>query len=116
MKSTRLEMIFVMIALIAGIAANVNPVFSYGEKRPSQPFGFPYPYPTISPTSSPTIYPTITPPGANVSVYVAGSYVDNYNIPYQSSLGLNYLGLNDGPVKIESKNGAKIVTSERVAY
>jgi hypothetical protein len=116
MKSTRIELVFVLIALIAGIAANVNPAFSYGENRPKKSFGFPYPYPTFSPTSLPTSYPTISPPSANVSVSIADSLSYHYNILYQSSLGASFTGVNDGPVKVVSNNGTKIVPSERVAY
>ncbi len=50
-----------MIALIAGIAANVNPVFSYGNNKPAFASGYLQAYPTASPISSPTSYPIASP-------------------------------------------------------
>src|SRR5215510_4738001 len=111
MKSTRLEIIFVLIALVAGIAANVNPAFSYSGGTSVHTFGFLYPYPTGSPTG----YPTITPPLANVSVEIAGSNVGNYSIP-SGETAIGDYGINGGPVHVSSTNSRKIFTSQRAIY
>ena len=107
MNSKRVEIIFITIALIAGIAANVNPVFSYKKNRSPNPLGYPPPYPTS--------YPTITPPSTKVSVGIAGSNMSNYTLPVSTSLHPSYAGVSNGPVKVQSTS-VPIVASERIAY
>ena len=102
MKSTRIEIAFVIISLIAGIAANVNPVFSYGGNRPSQPLGFVDPYPTITPS-------------ANVLFDISHSNVGNYVIPASTGMRISY-PIDSGPAAVSSINGFDILSSLRVIW
>jgi hypothetical protein len=53
---------------------------------------------------------------ANVDVSVAGASQSNYNIAPDYSVRASYASIDDGPVRVRSTNGIKIVASERVAY
>ena len=53
---------------------------------------------------------------AYVNTYIAGAFQDQYILAYQSSTRQSYAGKDNGPVRIQSMNGAPIVASERVAY
>lgn len=102
MKSTRIEIAFVVISLIAGIAANVNPVFSYGGNKPSKAIGFPYPYPTVT-------------PAANVYFDVALSNVGDYTVPVHTGTRVSY-PIDSGPAAVSSINGFDILSSLRVIW
>ncbi|MEO7837914.1 MAG: hypothetical protein ABIU06_01005, partial [Anaerolineales bacterium] len=56
------------------------------------------------------------PAPANVSVLVGASNMGNYILQPYTSLRQSYAGIDNGPVKVMSTNGTKIVASERVAY
>jgi CSLREA domain-containing protein len=53
---------------------------------------------------------------ANVDVNVAGASVATYNVAPNYSATASYPSTNDGPVRVRSTNGIKIVASERIAY
>ena len=51
-----------------------------------------------------------------VTVTVGGQVQGNYPLLPNQSMRVNYDGLNAGPVKIQSSNGARIIASVRVAH
>ena len=54
--------------------------------------------------------------GTNVKVTVGGVVQGVYYLAPNQSTRVSYIGLNNGPVKIESSGGVPIIASERVAY
>ncbi|MEO7841640.1 MAG: M4 family metallopeptidase [Anaerolineales bacterium] len=56
------------------------------------------------------------PSPANVSLLVGASNLGNYVLQPSTSLRQSYAGIDNGPAKVMSTNGTKIVASERVAY
>ena len=53
---------------------------------------------------------------ANVDVYIGSELKGNYSLVKSESTRPSYLGIDLGPVKVQSTNNIPIVASERVAY
>ena len=74
-KSIKVELMFLVIAIFIGFATNINPAYGYSINSLLYPTGYPPPYPTPYPGPDPvTIYVKWNATGANNG----SSWIDAY--------------------------------------
>jgi probable HAF family extracellular repeat protein len=92
-----------------------NEVMGYPSNQLTTEYWYPW-YDNVSMYTWVLVGNPSTTSSANVDIYIGGVKQNSYIIKAGKQINQRYTGANTGPVRVVSRNGVKIFTSERVLY